>query len=100
MPWKESDNEKTDNCINRLNLEERKLNEQLAKIHLLKNGIGRIKTQKSVQTIDAKSVLVDIPPKDPSGDSMNEDYRLLQLEKIITKTDELLGPIEEVQDDE
>lgn len=98
MGWKESDDEKTDNCINRLNLEERKLNEQLAKIHLLKNGVSRIKTQKSVQTIDDKRVLIDIPPKDLSGDSMNEDYRLLQLEKLVTKTDELLGP-EEVSDE-
>lgn len=98
MTWKKSDDDKIDNCIDRLEAEDKKLNKQQSKIHFLRHGASHIQAKKRVIQKAGKTDIEIIPPLDLSGEPMNDDYRLEQLGQIITKTDELLGP-EEVQDE-
>ncbi len=98
MAWEKSDDDKIDNCIDRLETEDKKLHKQLSKINILRHGARQIQAKKRVIQKAGKADIEIILPLDLSGEPMKDEYRLEQLGQIITKTDELLGP-EEVQDE-
>lgn len=51
MAWKKSDDDKIDNCIDRLEAEDKKLNKQLSKIHILRHGASQIQAQRREEEI-------------------------------------------------
>jgi len=96
MPWTDENEEANNNCIARLEDEERTLNEQLAKINGAKHAAVRIRTTKSqtqIQDEDGKTIdkIITRPSKDNFGEILTDEYKLNQLTKVISKTHELLG---------
>lgn len=101
MVWETSDNDKIDECIQRLDLEERKLNQRLEDIKIIKTGAIKIRTIKITKTVPInewqdKDKIILQAPLDISGDPMSDEYRLEHLEKIIKKTISILGPIKKL----
>jgi len=96
MSWTDSEYTETEECIEKLDQEERRLNTLLAQVQLLKHGANKIKGKKEIiQNDDGTEEIILTSPNDLSGESMKDTYRLEQLENIISKTNELLDNLNE-----
>lgn len=97
MSWGESDDDKVNDCITKLEDKARILEEELAKINTLRKIAGKIKTrtilvekepnEKGMRQTETQI----IKPKDDFGVELKDNYRLDQLSKLVTKTNIELG---------
>jgi len=97
MVWTESNDIEVATCIKKLENKANILNEKLAKINNLRKIAGNIKTRTMLVEKEPdkegkiKTEKQIIKPKDDFGIELTDSYKLEQLSKLVTATDEEIG---------
>lgn len=103
MSWTETDDNKLQANLERLQNEQKNLQSQLNPIETIINNIRRIQSrvekrmvQKVVEDVTVKEEeTIIILPKDKWGEEITDEYRLKVKDECMVKTNELLGDIVE-----
>ncbi len=92
MSWTETDDTEIQKCLDRLLVEQKKLESKLRPIGIIINNTRKIQSGEST-TFNKKRerIITKIPPKDKWGNDMKDTDRLKIKNECIAKTKELLG---------
>jgi len=97
MTWGDTEDNKVSDYIEKLENKARELDGELAKINTLRKIVGKIKTRTILVEIEPdedgmrQTEAQIINPKDYFGVELTDSYRLDQLSKLVTATDEEIG---------
>lgn len=96
MSWTETDDTELQECFDRLVEEEKELQSQLTSVGVLINNTREIQKREVISyTEDKAKRVTTILPKDKWGVDMTDEYRLTTKDECISKTNELLGVVDE-----
>ena len=91
MVWKESDDKKVDDCLEKLTKKAQELDGKLFKINSLRVIAGKIQSRTIFVQTESKDGEQVVKPKDDFGVELKDDYRLDQLSKLVTATNTEIG---------
>ncbi len=94
MVWTEEDDLELQECLDRLQIHQKKLQDTLTPIGVIINNTKSIQTKILPSYTKNKEPLL-IPPKDKWGEIMTDENRLEIKNQCIVKTNELLGEPDE-----
>ena len=96
MSWTETDDKELQECLDRLLAEQKELESKLRPIGIIINNTRIIQDGESTSYNKLRErVITKIPPKDMWGVDMTDEIRLQIKNECITKTNELLGELDE-----
>ena len=92
MSWTEIDDDQLQVCYNRLTTKQKELAVLLEPIQVIINNTVKIQSRTHTSYNDKREQITTIVlPKDRWGKDMTDEYRLIEKDRCISETNELLG---------
>lgn len=92
MSWSITDDEKIQECRDRLMIKYKELQSQLKPTEVIINNITQIQSRDVISYNDKREkITTKVIPKDKWNEDMTDKYRLKIKDECISRTNELLG---------